>query len=293
MKLGLNCNTFSTSDNLEGVLKLANEFGIKYLEFWATNLEESPESINKFAFKGKDVRKARQMIADYGLQVCCVTFGCGLDRFFVNKPQLFADEFKRAIDIAAEMGAKVINHYVDEIHPYPNINFDYLDQYWLAPLQYAEEMGIVLALENEAHDITQTPKKMLALIDHYQSKSFKTNFDATNYFQSSNEPFPYSYEILKDHIAYVHIKNGCRYDPAFCPDPQWLGGRMARENTDSYIYYLEAKSGAVNIDGLLNRLHDDGYDGYCSLEPHTTRQRAIDTIKKEVAYLRAKPMFNE
>jgi sugar phosphate isomerase/epimerase len=293
MKLGLNANTFAASDNLEGVCKLANEFGIKHLELWATNLEETKESINKFAFKGRDIKKAKKIIDNHGLRVCCITFGCGLDRQFVNSPQLFSDEFVRAVDIAAELGAEVINHYMDEIHPYPNIDFAYLERFWKAPINHAEDLGIVLALENEAHDVTQSPLNMLELINHFNSRSFKTNFDATNYFQASNEPFPYSYEILKEHIAYVHIKNGCKYNPEFCKDKEWLGGKLSRENTGGYIYYLEAKSGAVNIDGLLNRLWDDGYEGYCSLEPHTTRQRAIDCIHKEVAYLRAKPMFAE
>jgi sugar phosphate isomerase/epimerase len=291
MKIGLNANTFSASDDLEGVCKLANEFGIQYLELWANNLEETGESCNKFAFKGKDINTAKRIIGDYGLGVCCVTFGCGLDRQFVNNPRLFSDEFVRSVDIAAEFGAKVINHYIDEIHPYPNIDFGFLEKFFCAPIRRAEELGIVLALENEAHDITQSPVSMLALIDHFDSSSFKTNFDATNYYQASNEPFPYAYEMLKDHIAYVHIKNGCKYNPEYCKDAQWLGGKLSRENSGGYIYYLEAKSGAVNIDGLLNRLWEDGYDGYCSLEPHTTRQRAIDTIHKEVAYLKSKPMF--
>jgi len=293
MKLGLNANTFAASDNMESVCGLANEFGIKYLELWATNLEKTDGSINRFAFKGTDIQKAKKVIADHGLLVCVIGFGCGLDRYFVNSPQLFSDELMRAIDIAAELGAKVINHYIDEIHPYPKLDYKYLDKFFKAPLEYAEKTGIIFALENEAHDITQSPLNMLALINHYDSKSFKTNFDATNYFQASCEGFPYAYEVLKEHIAYVHIKNGCRYNPEFCKDKEWLGGKMSRENTGTHIYYLEAKSGAVNIDGLLNRLFEDGYEGYCSLEPHTTRQRAIDCIKSEVAYLRSKCMFTE
>ena len=245
------------------------------------------------AFKGKDVNGAKSIFKDFGLNVCCVTYGCGLDRQFVSQPELFSDEFLRAIDVAAELGAKIINHYIDEIHPYPNIDFAYLEKFWGRAIRHAEQTGIVLALENEAHDITGSPENMLALINHFDSNSFKTNFDATNYYQSSNEPFPYAYELLKEHIAYVHIKNGCRYDPQFCIDKEWIGGKLSRENTGGYIYYLDAQSGAVNIDGLLTRLDDDGYDGYGSLEPHTTRQRAIDCIKKEVAWLKAKTIFTE
>ncbi len=293
MKLGLNCNTFSQSDKLESVLQLANEFGLKYLELWASNLEETDLSINKYAFKGKDTSTALKLVKDHGLEICCVAFGGGLDRYFVNNSDVFVEEFKRAIDFAKESGAQVINHYIDEIYPYPNMNFDYLDQFLAEPLRYAEEMGIVLALENEAHDYTQTPQNMLELIKHYNSDNFKTNFDATNYYQAANEAFPFAYELLKDHIAYVHFKNGRRFEAEFCKDEQWVGGKLARENSNKRIYYVESSAGAVNINGLAHRLYEDGYQGYCCLEPHTSRQRAIDTIKKEVQYFKGMSIFSE
>jgi len=293
MKIGLNANTFAESDNLESILNLTNEFGIKNIEFWATNLEDTAESVSRYAFKGKDVKKAKEMLKKAGINVCCLTYGAGLDASFVKEKKLFSEEFVRAVEIAYDLGATVINHYADEMRKYEEINLSYYEEYWGAAIKRAEELGIVLALENEAHDMIKTPENMLKLIKGFNSKSFKTNFDATNYYQASCEPFPYSYEILKDHIAYVHIKNGCKYNPLYCIDSEWIGGAMSRDYAESRIYYLEAKSGAVNIDGLVHRLKADGYAGYCTLEPHTTRQKAIDCIKSEVAYLRAKGIFTE
>ena len=57
------------------------------------------------------------------------------------------------------------------------------------------------------------------------------------------------------------------------------------------IYYCEAKDGVVNIDGLLRRLSEDGYDWMCTLEPHTTRDNAITCIHNEVAYLMGTGLF--
>lgn len=57
------------------------------------------------------------------------------------------------------------------------------------------------------------------------------------------------------------------------------------------IYYCEAKDGVVNIDGLVHRLAQDGYQGMCTLEPHTTRENAIRAIHGEVRYLRATDLF--
>ena len=124
----------------------------------------------------------------------------------------------------------------------------------------------------------------------FDSPNFKTNFDATNYYHASCEAFPYAYELLREHIAYVHIKNGRLYRPGgFCPDTKWFGGAMTME--PGTIYYCEAKDGVVNIDGLVHRLAADGYDYMCTLEPHTTRENAIAAIHGEVKYLRATGLF--
>ncbi|MCD8349968.1 MAG: hypothetical protein LUC93_05075 [Planctomycetaceae bacterium] len=60
---------------------------------------------------------------------------------------------------------------------------------------------------------------------------------------------------------------------------------MSGANASDSIYYVDASSGAVNIEAILRRMDADGYTGYCSLEPHTTRQNAIDCIHKEVKFL--------
>lgn len=285
MKLGLNINTFSGSDDLEGCLKLTTEFGIKNIELWANNCAAIGDSPSKFAFSGKDLDAAEQLLRQYGINVCCLTFGGGLDREFAADRDGFAKEFAYAVEVAKRFGASVVNHYADEFFDGNALDMAALDRMWEPAIQKAESLGIVLALENEAHDFTQSPVTMKKVIDHFGSKSFKTNYDPTNYYHASNEAFPTAYEILKNDIAYFHIKNGCIFNPQFCPDPEWKGGKMSGFNSSEYIYYLDAASGAVNIEAILRRMSADGYKGYCSLEPHTTRQNAIDCIHKEVKFL--------
>jgi len=288
MKVGLNLNTFAATDDLRSILNLTKGFGIRNVEFWSTNCESSAESVSKYAYAGMDTDKAKALLAEFGMNVCCFTFGGGLDPEFVMDRKRFSDEFVRAVELASEFGATIVNHYSDAITPSGIVDLEMLHEYWEGALNRAEELDITLALENEALDATKSPDNMLEIIRSFNSSSFKTNFDATNYYQSGNEPFPYAYEILKKHIVYVHIKNGCKYNAQYCTDPEWVGGPLSGTFAGTSIYYLEAGTGAVNIDGLLDRLDSDGYDGYCVLEPHTTRQNAIDCIQKEVAYLRKK-----
>jgi sugar phosphate isomerase/epimerase len=285
MKIGLNGMTLSETDDLESILKIANGFGINHLELWAHNCEDMGETIHQYAYKGKNIKKAKNLINSYGINVCCIAFGCGFDPVFSKEQKLFSRELVRAVEVAAEMGAGIVNHYCGHVLPSENIDIAYLAEYWDPAIKRAEQLGIILALENEAHDVTQTPENMLKIITEFNSNCFKTNFDPTNYYQSANEPFPYSYELLKDHIAYMHIKNGCKYNPLYCKDSDWIGEAMSRDYSGMGFYYIETKSGAVNMDGVLSRLHEDGYKGFCTLEPHTSRQNALNCIKNDLIYL--------
>ncbi|MGI6007236.1 MAG: sugar phosphate isomerase/epimerase family protein [Ruminococcus sp.] len=291
LKLGLNTNTFP-GESLDVLLPMAKDFKIKYLELWGSNLEPgNREPVNFYAFSDKDLEKAKKQIEEAGLTVGALSSGLGLDTGITSEPEKFAKELTATVEAAAFFGAKVVNHYSDKIQPGLEPEIDRLHRYFDSAVKRAEELGIILALENEAGDASRMPENMKMIVEAFDSPSFKTNFDATNYYHASCEAFPYAYELLKEHIAYVHIKNGRLYRPGgFCPDTRWFGGAMTCES--GTIYYCEAKDGVVNIDGLVRRLSDDGYEGMCTLEPHTTRENAIKAIYGEVAYLRATGLFD-
>ncbi|WNX84249.1 sugar phosphate isomerase/epimerase family protein [Agathobaculum sp. NTUH-O15-33] len=290
MKIGLNTNTFA-GEPLAVLLPMAKDFGITYLELWGSNLAPNGAApVNFYAFSDKDLQTAKRQIADAGLLVGSVSSGLGLDTKMTSDPEAFSRELVATVEAAAFFGAKVVNHYSDKIQPGTTPELGRLHDYFDAALKRAAELGITLALENEAGDASRTPENMLAIMQAFDSPFFKTNFDATNYYHASCEAFPYAYELLREHIAYVHIKNGRLYRPGgFCPDTKWFGGAMTME--PGTIYYCEAKDGVVNIDGLVHRLAADGYDGLCTLEPHTTRENAIAAIHGEVKYLRATGLF--
>ncbi len=166
------------------------------------------------------------------------------------------------------------------------ISFSELEKYYGRAIRKAKQRKIYLALENEAHDITQSPEGMKTIVEHMNSEYFKTNFDATNYYQAGYEGFPYAYEVLKEYIVHVHIKNGCFYHPEFGHEKQCRGGKMTGMFAGNDIYYPYASDGAVNIDGLLRRLEKDGYTGFCTMEPHTTPEKCLDFYREETAYLR-------
>jgi len=45
----------------------------------------------------------------------------------------------------------------------------------------------------------------------------------------------------------------------------------------------------VNVERLIIRLKEDGYDGFCTLEPHVrTLDKFMEYYKVEITYLREK-----
>jgi sugar phosphate isomerase/epimerase len=151
--------------------------------------------------------------------------------------------------------------------------------------EYAAEKGVTLVLENEAHDASGTAVGMLKILQAVGSPAFKTNFDATNYYQAGEEGFPRAYMRLREFIGYVHLKNGCVHDPVIHTDVG-KGGTMPRLGPGQYIHYCPLPEGAVNIEGLLEQLHRDGYDGFCTIEPHVPPDLVEQYYRIEVPYLR-------
>jgi sugar phosphate isomerase/epimerase len=294
MKYGISSDTF-VNESLDTILPLVKEFGVKYIELWGSNLEmRSDIPIHKYVFSDKNIKKAEKQLEKAGCRVSCLTYGIGNDPDYYKDLDAYKREFNVAIETASYFGAKVINHYSTNICKSIKPDFDLLHRYWDEAVEKAESAGIVLALENEAMDVTCLPENVLMLIEEFNSPSFKTNFDATNYYHSGNEAFPYAYDLLKDHIAYVHIKNGRRYIKEFCPDPGWIGVEpFTQSMSGNLIYYTKTKDGVLNMHGLLRQLAFDGYEGFCTLEPHTTRENSIEAIMEEISYMKCTGLFED
>jgi sugar phosphate isomerase/epimerase len=295
MKYGISSDTFA-NESLDIVLSLAKEFGTKYVELWASNLgSNGSPAVSRYAYSDKDIQKAKAQFEEAGCLVSCLAASLGNDESFCKRgPEEFSRELVIAVDAAHFFGAHIINHYSTYLCRDAVPNMDLLHKCWDAALERASEYGIVLALENEAMDMTYSPENMLEVIQEFDSPYFKTNFDATNYYHSGKDAFPYAYDLLKDEIAYVHIKNGRVYDERFCTDSAWIGVEpFTHSMAGNLIYYTRTKDGVVNIQGLLQRLKADGYCGYCTLEPHTSHENSIAAIKDEIVYLEQISLFDK
>lgn len=110
---------------------------------------------------------------------------------------------------------------------------------------YAKEQDVVLLHENEKDIYGDTAERCEDLMKELSCGHFRAVFDPANFVQCGQDTKE-AYEKLKEYIAYVHIKDALPEDGKVVP----------------------AGAGDGNVEYILKRLLDGGYDGFFSLEPH-------------------------
>ncbi len=288
MKLGISGQALGEVMSFAQIIKIGKKYGITDYEIWPCNVGVEHD------YALADLESLRELLDREQVKIYCVTQGSGFHPQAAGDAQAYAQYLIHAIDAAATLGAKVVNHYCGQVCPGETADFDRLERYWRGPLEYAEQKGIVLVLENEAHDCTSTPEKMLKIMEHFHHPNFMTNFDAVNYFHASCEGFPGAYILLKPYIGYVHIKNACLRDHRW-EQPEYNQGQpMAGIYAPAPIQYAPIPQGAVNIPALLSQLEADGvYQGVCTLEPHTDPDHVEDFYAEESTWLKKLGFFTE
>jgi len=293
MKLGISGQLLGETMNLEEIMEIFKKYDVTNMEIWPNNIPctDKNNSVSWTKYEGRDILRAKEILKEHGVNAVCVTMPGAFDKEISSNMEEYAAALRYTVEVAKELGASFVNHYCYYLCLDQSPDIGRLMKYMKPAMELAESEGIIMCLENEAHDATRTPKGMLKIIDSFGSGSFKTNFDAVNYYHAGQEGFPRAYDILKKHIAYIHLKNGCLFNAQAGHSDKSKGTPMTGAFSSNIIYYPTIPKGAVNIDGLLIRLKEDGYDGYCVLEPHTTVDWAEKYFKEETGYLRSRGFF--
>ena len=285
IKLAISGQQLGRQKSLEEILSILKGFSVSWIELWTSNLIGAFQG---YRCMDEDLRRTKEILDTCGVGVACVTNGGAFSKEMAEQPAKYMGAMKETINVAKELDADFVNCYAYCFALGQDAEITRFVELMQPIVKYAEEMGVTIVLENEAHDASGTPEGMLRILKALESDNFKTNFDATNYYHANVEGFPYAYEVLKQYVAYVHVKNGCVFNPAVHPK-EGKGSPFAPPNESAFIFYPPIPDGAVNIEGLLARLEKDGYQGFCTLEPHV---RSFETLMRyyrvEVEYMHKK-----
>ncbi len=109
----------------------------------------------------------------------------------------------------------------------------------------ARAAGVMLLHENEKDIYGDTIARCVDLLEQCGDEHFQGILDPANYIQCQQIPYPDGYNAIRPWLRYVHVKDA---------------------RADGTV--VAAGEGVGRWPDILQRLRNDGYDGFLALEPH-------------------------
>lgn len=126
-------------------------------------------------------------------------------------------------------------------------------------VKIAEENDVVLLHENEKGIYGSVASRCKEILDAVNSPNLRAVFDPANFVECNQKTFPEAYDLLKDYIVYMHIKDA---------------------TAEKKI--VPAGKGIGNVDKVLGALKVKGYEGFVSLEPHLGSFAGLDHLQSDM-----------
>lgn len=233
------------SDEIDSDIKVQfehlNKLGIKYFE---------PRGINGTNISALTLDEAKQLketMDKYGINASSIGSPIGKigikDEF---EPHL--EKLAHTIEIAKILGTKYIRIFSFFIpkEDDPAVYRDEVMARMKAMTALAEKEGIILLHENEKDIYGDIAVRCKDILDTVDSQNLRAVFDPANFVQCGQVTYPDAYEMLKDHVVYMHIKDALFADNSVVP----------------------VGHGDGKVQDILKALSDRDYEGFLSLEPH-------------------------
>jgi sugar phosphate isomerase/epimerase len=130
-------------------------------------------------------------------------------------------------------------------------------------LDVAEEVGVDVMVEPEPDLLIETSDQFLELADRIDSPRLKCNFDAGHFFCVGEQPADLV-EKLSSYTTHYHLED--------------IPASREHEHT-------QLGDGGMDIEGVLDAIAADGYDGYVTVELYPYEETAAETARDAMAYL--------
>lgn len=249
--------TDGISRNFEYALDTMVETGLEYVELqylWEKQVGDLTDT---------DIERVKGLIEERDLKVSCISHhnltALPVDTA-VDAPayQAHIATLQRCIDVAQALGTSLVRifSFRKEMVLFgaePIIS----EGAWTTllnrleePLRIADAAGITLVIETAISGNVTSAHLARKLIDELDAPHLKVLWDPCSSLYCTETPYPDGYEVIREHIAHVHLKDGVVNLPVatfdFCA--------MRQGQMDPYY------------NGIVNALRRDGYDGAISLE---------------------------
>ena len=184
------------AEQIEGMRR----FGIDYIELRGVG-EKNVSGLS--LDEGKELKK---QLDESGLRISAIGSPLGKIKLDGDIDD-HVETAKRVYEYANILGAKFVRMFSFYAPAGKNI-LDMKDEAFAAVgrlLQAAREYGVILCHENEAKIYGDIPERCRELLDFFPDLACV--YDMGNFVLEGVDPYPDSYRLLKDRIAYFHIKD--------------------------------------------------------------------------------------
>lgn len=226
---------------LDVQMDVLEQHGISYIETRGVGGKNITE------YSPEEVREIKKQLDDRGFRISAI--GSPIGKIGITDdfgPHM--ESFKRTLEIAKILETRYIrmfSFYIPEGDKPEKYRDEVMDR-WRQFLEAAEGTGIMLLHENEKGIYGDTPQRCLDLVKAMDSANLKLIFDPANFVQCDVVTYPEAYELLREHVVYMHIKDAVYSDHRVVP----------------------AGQGDGRVKDILESLYKSGFDGFLSIEPH-------------------------
>ena len=238
--------------DLQVQLDVFEELGINFIEMRGVN---GKGLVNHTL---EEVKLIKQQLDDRNVKLSAI--GSPIGKYGITDdfvPHL--DLFKHTLDIARIMEAPYIRMFSfwmpkgEDPDNYRNA----VIYRWGEFINLAEDSGITLLHENEKGIYGDTAEHCLELLSTLKCDYVKAIFDPANFIQCDEETFPKAWNLLKDYVVYMHIKDARYADHQVVP----------------------AGHGDGRLPEILAELSKRDTPCFLSLEPHLSNYKGTISIE--------------
>lgn len=227
--------------DLKTQMDVLEQHGINYIEMRGVNGKGVVE------YTLDEVREIKKQLDDRGFGISSVGSPLGKIKITDNfGPHL--DLFKHTLEVADILDSKYIRMFSFFI-PKGEDPAKYRDEVmerWSRFIETAKGTSVTLLHENEKDIYGDNADRCLDLLKTMNCSYMKAVFDPANFIQCDEETYPKAFNMLKDYIVYMHIKDALYSNHQVVPSGEGDG----------------------KVPEILSDLYEMGYEGFLSLEPH-------------------------
>ena len=267
--------------SLDGIFQKVKQLGSDYVHL-----------VYRWNFTKDDVPHIQALIKKYDVHVSCVH---SLTR--LNHPstqdavEKERDQLSDAIEIAQAFDARLVAcNFGENADRDEDAAIAACKRHYAACFKAAADAGITIVVENTCSasvggEITTSTEGMMRLLEGVGSTSFKSHFDPGNLQSMGEEAYPYAYELLKEHIRLIHLKDVVQYNSSMSHHRRSESAAKLIGTAATRYVTVPVGQGEVNVDGLLQSLVADGYQGFVDIEPHTVEERLDEFYAEGLRFL--------